>query len=397
MDKLKKLMELRAMLLRELEAMVDALNTETEKDGKKVAEIRAFTAEEQKLYDEKRAKIEELNATIKSLSEARALEITEPVDDKPVIPEDKTEEKRAADEERGFVEYIRSRAEGTEIRADSNWTPAENGAVIPTTIANKIIEKVRDISPIFSLVTKYTIGGTLTIPYYDESNGSITVELADEFTEGESTSGRFASITLTGYLARVTTKVSKKLMIDSKFDILNYVIGKIAEAVALWLDNVLINGIAGKIDGLTKAKNVITANSATAITSDELMSLQDQLPDIFQNNAVWIMSREARSAIRKLKDGQGRYLLNEDLTAKWGYVLFGNPVYTTENIRFEPGAPAIYYGDFSGLAMKMSESFSLDVLREKYLEQHAVGVVGWLEVDAKIENDQKIAVLKMKE
>ena len=38
---------------------------------------------------------------------------------------------------------------------------------------------------------------------------------------------------------------------------------------------------------------------------------------------------------------------------------------------------------------------NIEVLREKYAEQHAIGIVAWLEMDAKIENQQKIAVLKM--
>lgn len=39
---------------------------------------------------------------------------------------------------------------------------------------------------------------------------------------------------------------------------------------------------------------------------------------------------------------------------------------------------------------------NIEVLREIFATQHALGVVGWLEMDAKIEDEQKIAVLKMK-
>ena len=59
------------------------------------------------------------------------------------------------------------------------------------------------------------------------------------------------------------------------------------------------------------------------------------------------------------------------------------------------GATAIYYGDMSGLATKFSEVMSVRVLREKYATQHAVGVVGWLEFDSKVENAQKITKLVM--
>lgn len=398
---LKQLIEQRSKLLKELEGMVGALKTQSEKNGKTVEEFRAFTAEEQKTYDEKRAKVEELNATIKSVSEARQLEITEPV-----IPESKSEnavENKNAAEERAFIEYLRS-GKAMELRedptpaapTDSNWTPAANGAVIPSTIANKIIEQVKNISPIYAMSTKYNVPGTLSIPYYDETDGKITVGYQEEFSEITATSGKLKSISLGGFLVGALTKVSRSLMNNAQFDILNYVIGKLAEAVALWIDSEIINGTANKITGLSSAKNVLTTASATAVTADELIDLQDTVPDVFQPNCVWVMSRKTRSMIRKLKDGDGNYLLNKDATSKWGYTLFGRPVYLSDAVGFEKGKPAIYYGDFSGLAVKMTENFNMEVLREKYAEQHAVGVVAWMELDSKIENDQKIAVLKLK-
>ena len=60
------------------------------------------------------------------------------------------------------------------------------------------------------------------------------------------------------------------------------------------------------------------------------------------------------------------------------------------------GNVVIYYGDMRGLATKVSENLEIEVLREKYATQHAVGVVGWLEFDSKVEDNQKIAKLTMK-
>ena len=45
--------------------------------------------------------------------------------------------------------------------------------------------------------------------------------------------------------------------------------------------------------------------------------------------------------------------------------------------------------------MKLSEEVSIEVLREKFVTQHAVGVVGWIEIDSKVENAQKISKLVM--
>ena len=48
-----------------------------------------------------------------------------------------------------------------------------------------------------------------------------------------------------------------------------------------------------------------------------------------------------------------------------------------------------------GLTVKVSEHININVLREKYAEQHAIGILGFVEFDAKITNAQMIACLVM--
>lgn len=384
MNKLKALLERRSLLLAEMATLLSSLETKTD-DGK--TEVRAFTDEEQHSYDEKYAEVQHLNDTINSIQQQRNIEINEPVGDN---------SDNAKNEERAFVEYLRS-GKGLETRADANWTNEANGAVIPTSIANKIIEKIEELSPVFRLATKYNVGGTLNIPYYDETSGAVTMAYADEFEELESTSGKFLSIQLGGFLAGALCKVSKKLMNNSKFDILGYVIKKVAQAAARWIDGELLGGTSDKITGLSTVSQIVPAAASTAVTVDELIDVQEEVPDEYQGEAIWVMSKNSRKAIRKLKDGDGNLLLNKDATAKWGYTLLGKDVYVASKMPdMEAGKIAIYYGDFAGLAVKVSEDLSVEVLREKYATQHAVGVVAWMEMDSKVENAQMISALQMK-
>ena len=379
---LKALAEQRAALLAEMEAI-----SETAK-----AETRAYSEEELARADELEAQIRAIDATYKA-EEARAVLAASPKAvpvDGEVVPSDKTEA-----EERAFAQYIvDSKAE---FRA-GELTMSANGAVIPTSIVNKIISKVKEISPLYAMATKYNIGGTITIPYYDESTSAITMGYVEEFTELESHVGQFKSIELKGYLAGTLSVLSLSLINNSQFDVLGYIVNKMAEAIANWVEKELLRGTSQKITGLSNisAAMTVTAASQTAITADEIMELQDKVIDAFQNGACFIMNRETRSAIRKLKDSDGNYLLNRDISAKWGYTLFGKDVYTTDNAdTMAAGKTVIYYGDFSGLAIKISEDASINVLREKYATQHAVGVYAYMELDSKIENAQKIACLKM--
>ena len=377
---MKKLIETRHQKLQEM----DTLLKKAQDEG------RAFTPEEKEQFDalETAAKglLETINAA-KRRAEAGATEED---------PAHGTEEgkKQEEKESRAFANYIRG---VVETRAEVNMAQGENGAVIPTTVAKKIIEKVYEISPLAALASRYNVAGNLIIPKYDEETHSISVAYADEFTELESKAGKFLSVELKDFLAGALTKISKSLAKKTNFDLTSFVVRKMAEAIAKWLEKEMLYGTNDKIEGLdTGIKQKVTAGAADKITADELIDVQEEVPDIFQKDAIWIMSRKTRKAIRKLNDNEDNYLLNRDVSAKWGYTLLGKDVYVSENMKdIATGNTVIFYGDMSGLALKIAEDVNIQVLREKFATQHALGVVGWVAADAKVEHTQKLAKLTM--
>ena len=378
-EDLKSLEEQRNEAIQAMKDMTSTVETEQ----------RAFTEEETTRFDDLEKKVRNLDASIERMERARDLSL------KTLSPKKHTQLTVEEVEERAFENYIRG---VVEERAETNLTKGDNGAVIPQTIANKIIKRVHEISPLYSLATKYNVKGTLEIPYYPADSNDIAMAYASEFVELESHSGKFGAIELSGFLAGALTKVSKSLINNSQFNIVAFVVNEMAETISRWLEGELLHGTEGKVDGMIKGitQKVDTA-AATAITADELIDLQDAIPDAYQGQACWIMNRATRTAIRKLKDNEGRYILNQDATTKWGYVLFGKPVLVSENMEgMEAGKTAIVYGDMSGLAVKLSEAMEIQILREKFATQHAVGVVAWMEIDAKVENAQKLAKLVMK-
>lgn len=375
---LKKLTEERNALAEEMKAIMGTAKTEN----------RSVTKEEEEKFDLLDAKIKSIDATIKMEERAKDLELAE-------VPAEKTKETKEEVEVRSFENFIRNKA--TENRADVNMTTGDNGAIVPSSIANKIIKRVIEISPIYAASTRYMVKGTLSIPYYDESANAITVSYADEFTDGESKVGKMTSISLTGFLARALVKLSKSLQNNSQFDVVSFVIEDMAVQFASFIDGELINGTVGKITGLSTATQTVTTAAATALTADELIEVQELVPDVYQAGAIWVMSKKTRTYIRKLKDGQGNYLLQKDSTAKWGYTLFGKDVYVSSKCSdIAATKRTVFYGDFTGLAVKVSEDINIQVLNEKYADQHVVGILGFLEMDSKVENQQKIGVLVQK-
>lgn len=380
MNELKELNEKRDELLGEMEQLTNEVKLKK----------RAFTEEETTKFESLRTQVEEIDKTVETIEKARSLQRIE----QPKIPEtDMTKEGgQEAEEElqmRAFANVIRN-------RADKNITKTDNGAVIPKTIANKIIDKVKDISPLFRDAEKYNVKGIVSIPYVDEASDNIKVAYAPEFTDLEAKDAKLMSIDLTGYLAGVLTKVSVSLINSADRDLVAWVISKMAAAVAEFMDKEILVGTSGKITGLSTATNVKTAKAADKVTADELITLRNSLKSVYQGGAYWVMAPDTLTAVQKLKDNNGRYLFNDDIVEGFSGKILGKPVYTTDQApEMAAGKNAIFYlNPAAGLAVKLVED-SVQVLREKYATQHAIGVVAWVEADAKVQNQQAVAVMKM--
>ena len=272
---MKELMEKRAQLMEQIEELSKSIEMEK----------RAFTDEENTKFDALTKEVESIDATIAQMERAEKLV---KVDNKP--DEAAGTESKEEMEVRAFAQFIRNERAG-----DSNITKDDNTAVIPKTIADKIVDKIKDISPLFKDAEKFNVKGTLSIPYVDGSNDNLTVAYADEFTDLEAKSTKLLSVDLTGYLAGVLAKVSISLINSTDIELVDFVVAKMAMAAATFIDKEILVGTPGdpsaspavpaKILGLSNASQVVLAGSTSAITSDVLIKLKNSLKSAYQSGA----------------------------------------------------------------------------------------------------------------
>lgn len=369
------------------------------------AEKRELTDAEAQELAEIRDNVRKIVTTLKLDDDFRKMDKMEvkkeelPKEEETVEEKDVTKEKELQ-ETRAFENYIRGRViherAGELTPATTGSNIGLGGALIPETIVNHIIKKVYDICPILDRSQKFNVKGTLEVPYYPADSQKITVAYQSEFVQLSSSSGSFATISLTGFLAGCLTKISRSLINNVDFNIVGFVVDEMAYAIKRFIEHELLVGTSGKVTGLSTLSNGITTASASAITADEVVKLHDSIKDDFQSNAIWIMSPETRTALRTLKSNTGYYLLNDDISTPFGTTLLGKPVYVSDNMpNIGTGNKVIYYGDMHGLATKFNEEINIEVLRERYADEHAVGVVGWFEFDSKVIDEQQIAVMTM--
>lgn len=374
---LKALVERRAELQ---EQMTSLLSTaETEKRAMNEEEMAQFAALEND--------VKAIDATIACEERARAL-------DRPAAKQQQETEDM---ERRAFEEYVRT---GEVRTGEQNLSMGNNGAIIPVSIANRIIKTVHDRCPILAGATRYNVPGTLKVPVWGKANSThdITVGYQSEFTDITADSGAFSSVDLSGYLAGALTLIGRSVINNATVPVTDFIVNQMAEEIAIWIEKELLTGSGSSAaTGALTTTTTLTTAASTAITADELISLQAKIKQAYQGNACWTMHPDTFVAIKKLKDSNNRYLLQDDYSSEFPYRILGKPVYLSDNMpAVAASAKAVLYGDYSGLSVNFRENISIEILREKYATQHAIGVVGWFEFDSKVTDNQKLAVLTMK-
>lgn len=369
-NKMKGLVEQRADLVDEMNNLLEAAKVEN----------RAMSEEEETKFNDIEKQINSIDATIDAENRAESIRKA-----KNVFTNDALNETIEEIEERAFDSFLRG---VVEERADASLTQGANGSVVPKTIANRIIQAVKDRVDFLKYADVVYINGTLSIPVYTDVNEA---QYIDEDSGSETKSGAFTTIDLTGYVIEAISAVSKKMITNVDFDLVGFVVEQIVRKLVEKLEKEFINGTAGKITGVLSTTNTIAAASATAVTYDELVKTKHKLKQAFQKNGVWLMHPDTYTALCLLKDANNQPYFKDD-----DYKILNRPVLVSDGMpQLATGQKAIIFGDLSGYTIKIAKTIEVNILNELFARKNAIGVQGLVEVDAKISDSQKIVALLM--
>jgi HK97 family phage major capsid protein len=369
------LLEQRNNFMTNLETLIEKAKTET----------RALNDEEQKDFNKLKEDINNIDKTILAEQEADKLKSAEMQQSK--SPE--AQEKRALAEDK-FTRFLRGEQRALDV--------ASNGAIIPEEISSQIITRVHEISPIYQQATVFNVSGDLVFPAFDEN--SIVTDYIADMVALTAQNGNFTSRKLQNFIAGSLVTLSRSLMNRTDFDLTAFIVNMMSQSISRFLERELLIG-AGTTNatGIFTDSNVtsVTATGATAVTLDDLISTQMSIPEAFQGQCSWIMNKSLFTTLRKIKDLDGKPLMNQDITQAFGWTLLGKPVYISESApnTMTTGLKVLSYGDYSGLYVKLAQNIEIAILNELYATAHATGIVGYVEFDSRVIEDQKIAVLKL--
>lgn len=214
---------------------------------------------------------------------------------------------------RAFDHYVRT-ADASELRAQSVGTPAAGGFTVPETFLQKLVDVRKSFGGIQSVaeVLNTERGEQIHYPVInDTANSGVQV---DELTAPASGGADlvFSEVTLGSYryaapgAGNNPLRVSEELLLDSTYDVQGLVARKLGERIERTVASKFASGT-----GTDEPRGILngTAQSATP-TYDSLVDAVHSVDVAYRDGAVFVLNDVTVALLEKLKDLDGRPLLN---------------------------------------------------------------------------------------
>ena len=216
----------------------------------------------------------------------------------------------------------------------------------------------------------------------------------------------FSKVTLGAYTYRSGAyPVSYELIQDAMIDLTAELSAALATRLGRRMssDYTVGDGSAKPKGLLTSSTTGVTTASSTAITYAELNNLYHSVDPLYRNNAVWMMHDLTLSYLEQnLKDNNNRPLFVGvgtfgNYSGATPETLLGKRIVINNSMPvMAAGAPAVLFGDCSKFVIRHVAGPTITVLRERWADQAAIGVLAFARGDCGLLDVNAVANLTMK-
>ena len=330
--------------LEEIEARLTEIAGEVERRGAELSteEIDAFTAEANDLQEKRQALVANNEARqnlLNNIAAGRMGEESRKTFVNPAAREGAAQQRSedvygSMEYRRAFMDYVlRGKPIPAEFRADAITHTTDIGAVIPTTTLNTIIEKMESAGNILGLVTRTSYKGALNIPISSVKPMATWVAEGAGSDKQKKTVGQI-SFAYHKLRCAVAVTLETDVMAMSAFE--STLIHNVVEAMTMAIEKSIIDGDGiGKPEGILEAVVVADQVLTTAAQSyQDLIDAEAALPEGYESNAKWCMSKKTFMGYIGLTDADGQPIarVNYGLSGKPERVLLGREVVICQHV-----------------------------------------------------------------
>ncbi|MEV6638103.1 phage major capsid protein, partial [Actinoplanes sp. NPDC051470] len=255
----------------------------------------------------------------------------------------------SAGTDRNEAQELRDLATGKRDTVDFDLRTAQSGVATnagntkKTTFVAQVIEAMRERSEFFGRATTLTTAGGEVMewpvknglnPGTPPLSGAAQVAENTAYPKGDQS---WTKTSIGAFKYGVIAEATQEIVDDSELPILSILAEDAGESVAdlLVRDLLVGNGTAKPWGWITRATAGVTlpaASTLASITFDHLLDLQYSLTAPYRRKGVYMFSDLATPVIRKLKDGEGRYLWAASVQAGEPDTIHGKPYLTDVNV-----------------------------------------------------------------
>lgn len=275
-------------------------------------------------------------------------------------------------EAKAFIEFARrgvERMEQKAVAALTVSTDSQGGYLAPEAFGSEILKKIVEFSPVRSYARVMSIvSPEIKLPRKLTGTAASWVGEIEDRTQSDMT---FEQATFTPYELATYVDVSTQLLEDNAYNLEGELAADLGEAFGKTEANAFVSG-----NGTSKPRGLLTAtgiaevktgNAATLGTdpASTIIGMFHSVPSIVAQSGVWLMNRKTLGALRTLKDGTGRFIMLDPITAGAPVTLLGRPIVEMVDMPdVAANAYPIMFGDLSGY--RIIDRVGLSVLRDPY-------------------------------
>jgi HK97 family phage major capsid protein len=330
------------------------------------------------------------------------------------IEVEKADEAVYVEHKKALQHYMRKGSTGKlaefQAKAMSVDSNADGGYWVMPDTTGRIVTKVFESSPMRQYAAVQGISTDALEGDYDlDEAGSGWV--SERGTRAETTTPQTGQWRIPTHELYAEPRATQKLLDDSMVDPEAWLSGKVSVKFARDEANAFVvgdgngkpRGFLTYADGvptkgawkvIERVKTGVDANFAAAPAGPDIFfDLLGKMKDEYLNGAIWAMNRFTRAAARKLKDTDGNYHMQMDVTQGLRITILGFPVVAFNDMPNYnvADALAIAFGNF-GAAYQIVDRIGIRVLRDPYTAKPYVKFYTTKRVGGDVINHEAIKV-----
>lgn len=287
------------------------------------------------------------------------------------------------------------------MNIDSNTKTTDVGILIPSTVVEKIVEKIEATGMILPLVNRTAIKGGVTIP--TSTLKPVATWVAEGGTSDKQKKTASGTISFAYHKLRCAVSVSLETDVMALGVFEATLIKNVAEAMTKALEQSIVSG-----DGNGKPKGILTETPKVGqdlefavIDYDTLIDAEAALPLEYEANAVYCMTKKTFMEYQKIKDTTGQPIarVNYGIGGKPERSLLGRTTILCNYLdsfsaTLEIGKPFAFLFNFQDYTLNTNFNMGLKKYEDNETEDQITKAV--MLVDGKVVDKGSLVILKKK-